>query len=47
MQHPIKKSILGLCDVMVDGTFKLELYDRDLAFRGSKNQRILRRGVDF
>lgn len=47
MQHPIKKSILGLCDVMVDGTFKLELYDRDLAFRGSKNQRIINLASSF
>jgi anaerobic ribonucleoside-triphosphate reductase activating protein len=38
---PIKRKILKKCDVMVDGPFIKEQYDPDLAFRGSKNQRII------
>lgn len=41
IQNPIKKSILEICDVMVDGPFIKELYSPDIAFRGSKNQRII------
>lgn len=41
MLHPIKKQILDLCDVMVDGPFILALRDPDLAFRGSSNQRVI------
>lgn len=40
-KHPIKKSILDLCDVLVDGPFIIEQLDTDIAFRGSKNQRII------
>ena len=35
------KEILTLVDVMVDGPFLLELKDAGLAFRGSRNQRII------
>lgn len=41
VQHPIKKRILELCDVVVDGRFVEELRDTTLAFRGSSNQRII------
>lgn len=33
--------ILKLCDILVDGRFKLEERDITLPFRGSKNQRII------
>ena len=35
------KEILSLADVLVDGPFLLELKDAGLAFRGSRNQRII------
>lgn len=39
--------ILEYIDVLVDGKFVEELKDLTLPFRGSSNQRILRKGVDF
>ncbi len=36
-----KRELLELCDVLVDGPFVKRLYRHDLAFRGSKNQRII------
>lgn len=36
-----KKSILCLCDVVVDGPYITEKRDITLAFRGSKNQRLI------
>ncbi|MBM7824366.1 anaerobic ribonucleoside-triphosphate reductase activating protein [Arcanobacterium pluranimalium] len=38
---PDKRELLDLCDVLVDGPFIQSLYHHDLAFRGSKNQRII------
>ena len=38
---PIIRKILNKCDVLVDGPFVQELYDPDLTFRGSTNQRII------
>ena len=35
------KEILTLADVLVDGPFLLEQKDAGLAFRGSRNQRII------
>ncbi|MBQ1491161.1 MAG: 4Fe-4S cluster-binding domain-containing protein [Blautia sp.] len=35
------RRILELADVLVDGPFLLEQKDAGLAFRGSRNQRIL------
>ena len=39
--------ILSSVDVLVDGPFIEDLKDISLKFRGSRNQRILRRGIDF
>ena len=41
IQHPIKAEIIGKCDVLVDGPFKITLKDLSLPFRGSSNQRII------
>lgn len=38
---------LGMIDILVDGPYKEELRDVDLPYRGSSNQRVLRRGYDF
>ena len=42
-----KEAILEHIDVLVDGRYVEELRDVTLAFRGSKNQRILEKGKDF
>ncbi|EHU8780772.1 anaerobic ribonucleoside-triphosphate reductase activating protein [Escherichia coli] len=39
--------ILEYIDVLVDGKFILEEKNLKLPFRGSNNQRILRKGVDY
>lgn len=39
--------ILDYIDVLIDGRFIEELKDLSLSFRGSSNQRILKKGVDF
>lgn len=41
IQHPSKKALLELCDVLVDGRFILKQLNLKLRFRGSSNQRIL------
>lgn len=41
------KDILKYIDVLVDGPFIEEQKDLSIPFRGSRNQRILKRGVDF
>ena len=33
--------ILGLCDVLVDGTYKCSERDSTIPFRGSRNQRVI------
>lgn len=43
MENIPDKSILKYVDVVVDGPYKHELRDLSLAFRGSSNQRIIRR----
>ena len=41
MREPTLSRIIENCNVVVDGPFVEELYDRHLPFRGSSNQRIL------
>lgn len=41
IQNPTYLKILELCNVLVDGEFKIEEKDLRLQFRGSKNQRII------
>lgn len=36
-----KLELLSKCDVLIDGKFTEELYNPDLKFRGSENQRII------
>lgn len=38
---PVSEEILSLCDVLVDGRFRIEEKDISLQFRGSRNQRII------
>lgn len=39
--------ILQYCDVLIDGKFENSLKDLTLPFRGSQNQRLLRKGEDY
>lgn len=41
------REILLLTDTLIDGRFEEDKKDLSLKLRGSSNQRILRRGVDF
>ena len=41
------KDILKYIDVLVDGPFIEAQKDLSIPFRGSRNQRILKRGIDF
>jgi len=41
------KDILKYVDVLVDGPFDYTKKDLSIPFRGSSNQRILHRGIDF
>ena len=40
-------NILEYIDVLIDGPFIKEEYEFDLKWRGSRNQRILKKGIDF
>lgn len=45
---PSTKMILSqYCDVIVEGPFKIQERDFSLKLRGSRNQRILRKNIDF
>lgn len=39
--HPVRRALVELCDVVVDGPFILAERDLSLRFRGSRNQRII------
>lgn len=41
-EDPIARACLSYISVLVDGPFVQELYDAELRFRGSANQRIMR-----
>ncbi|MDO5040894.1 MAG: anaerobic ribonucleoside-triphosphate reductase activating protein [Peptoniphilus sp.] len=41
IKDPVKKQLLDLCDVLVDGLFIKELKNLRLKFRGSENQRVI------
>ena len=43
----LKPKLLEYIDVLVDGKFIEEQKDLTLKFKGSRNQRILRRGIDY
>ena len=47
MSMPDTKDIFKYIDVLVDGPFVQEKKDLSIPFRGSSNQRILRKGTDF
>ena len=40
-KHPLKRELLELCDVLVDGRYNEGLRDLSLHYRGSSNQRII------
>lgn len=42
-----QKEILNYIDVLIDGPFIEELKDLSISWRGSSNQRILKKGQDF
>lgn len=39
--------ILKYIDVLIDGPFIAEQYEYGLQWKGSKNQRVLKKGIDF
>ncbi len=47
VQHNHASEILNYIDVLIDGKFVEELKDLSLPFRGSSNQRVLKRGNEF
>jgi anaerobic ribonucleoside-triphosphate reductase activating protein len=41
LAHPIRRQLVELCDVIVDGRYIEAERDLSLHFRGSRNQRII------
>ena len=41
LQHPVRRKLVELCDVIVDGRFVESERDLSLHFRGSRNQRVI------
>lgn len=41
LQHPLRRKLVELCDVIVDGRYIESERDLSLHFRGSRNQRII------
>ena len=41
LQHPVRRQLVELCDVIVDGKFVEKERDLSLHFKGSRNQRII------
>ena len=41
LQHPLRRELVELCDVIVDGRYVEAERDLSLHFRGSRNQRII------
>lgn len=47
VQNNHASGILQYCDVLIDGKFIDSQKDLTLSFRGSNNQKILKKGIDF
>ena len=43
MKDEVRKKILDLCDFVVDGPFEKDKWNASLTYRGSTNQRILKK----
>ena len=41
LQHPLRRELVELCDVVVDGPYVDKEKDLSLRFRGSRNQRLI------
>ena len=41
LQHPVRRKLVELCDVIVDGPYVESERDLSLHFRGSRNQRVI------
>ena len=41
IQHPIRRKLVELCDVIIDGPYVESERDLSLHFRGSRNQRVI------
>lgn len=41
LRHPLCRSLVELCDVVVDGPYLEAERDTELHFRGSRNQRVI------
>ena len=41
LRHPLRRELVGLCDVIVDGRYVEAERDLSLHFRGSRNQRVI------